>query len=223
MIEEYTIAGFDSMTAVARGYNDSPTEASRPFDKDRCGFVLGEAAAIFCMETLEKALERDAKIYAEVVGGASSSDAYHIAALDPDALGMLRSMKWALESAGLDTEDIDYINAHGTSTEPNDRLETLAIKKLFGEYAYQIPVNSTKSMIGHCMGAAGAVEAVAVIRSLQDQVLHPTINYTTPDPDCDLDYVPNEARDAKIQYAVSNNFGLGGQNASVIFGCMNGA
>jgi 3-oxoacyl-(acyl-carrier-protein) synthase len=218
MMHEYAIAGFDSMTVLAHGYNDQPEKGSRPFERDRSGFVFGEAAAMFAVETLETALKRDAKIYAEVLGGATSSDAYHIASLDPEAEGMMRSMKWALESAHLNAEDIDYINAHGTATPPNDRLETLAIKKVFGEHAYQIPVNSTKSMIGHCMGAAGAVEAVAVIKSLQDQMVHPTINYEIPDPDCDLDYVPNEARQARLQYAMSNNFGLGGQNATVIFG-----
>lgn len=217
-MHEYSLAGFDSMTVLARGFNDAPEKASRPFDKDRCGFVVGEGGALFVLETLEKALARGAKIYAEVLGGASSSDAFHMAAIDPEAQGAVRSMKWALESAGLNPQQIDYINAHGTSTEVNDRSETLAIKKVFGEHAYRIPINSTKSMVGHCMGAAGAVEAVACIMQLQEQIVHPTINYETPDPECDLDYVPNTARDAKLQYILSNNFGMGGQNASVIFG-----
>lgn len=215
---EYAFAGFDSMTVLARGYNDQPEKASRPFDKDRSGFVYGEGAAIFCIETLEKALARNAHIYAEVMGGATSSDAHHMATIDPDAQGFTRCIKWALADAGLDASEIDYVNAHGTATPPNDRLETLAIKKALGERAYEVPVTSTKSMIGHCMGAAGAIEAVACIKTLNDQVVHPTINYETPDPDCDLDYVPNEARQANINYVLSNNFGLGGQNASIIFG-----
>jgi 3-oxoacyl-[acyl-carrier-protein] synthase II len=141
-----------------------------------------------------------------------------VAALDPEAQGMTRCMKWALESAGIDPKQIDYINAHGTATIPNDKLETLGIKKVFGEAAYQIPISSSKSMIGHTMGAAGALEAVACVKTLQEGVIHPTINYANPDPECDLDYVPNEARDAEVNYVLSNNFGLGGQNASVVFG-----
>ncbi len=215
---EYALAGFDSMTVLARGYNDRPEKASRPFDKDRDGFVYGEGAAVFCIETLEKALARDAHIYAEVVGGATSSDAHHMATIDPEAQGFTRCIQWALQDAGLSSHDIDYVNAHGTATPPNDRLETLAIKNALGERAYEIPVNSTKSMIGHCMGAAGAIEAVACIKSIQDQTVHPTLNYEIPDPDCDLDYVPGEARQVNIRYVLSNNFGLGGQNASIIFG-----
>jgi beta-ketoacyl-acyl-carrier-protein synthase II len=217
-MHEYALAGFDSMTVLARDHNDDPTRASRPFDAERGGFVYGEGAAAFVVETLEKAQERGATLYAEVLGGASSSDAFHVAALDPEAQGMTRCMKWALESAHLNPEQIDYINAHGTGTIPNDKLETLGIKKVFGETAYQIPVSSSKSMIGHCMGAAGALEAVACVKTLQEQVIHPTINYENPDPDCDLDYVPNVARDAEVNYVLSNNFGLGGQNASVVFG-----
>jgi 3-oxoacyl-[acyl-carrier-protein] synthase II len=152
-----------------------------------------------------------------VLGHASSADAYHIAALDPEAKGMIRSMRWALEDAHLSAENIGYINAHGTSTPQNDAYETLAIKRLFGEHAYNIPVSSTKSMIGHALGGSGAVEIIATVMSMVDQVLHPTINYETPDPDCDLDYVPNIARDVKnLKYALSNSFGLGGQNASIV-------
>jgi 3-oxoacyl-(acyl-carrier-protein) synthase len=217
-VQDYVIAGFGAMKALATGWNDRPTEGSRPFDRDRNGFVLGEGATIFCLETLEHAEKRGARIYAELLGGASCSDTFHVTSMDPEALGAQHSMKWAIERAGLNLEDIDYINAHGTSTEVNDRLESRAIKLLFGERAYELPVSSTKSMIGHCMGAAGAIEAAACLHMLRDQVVHPTMNYTTPDPDCDLDYVPNQAREVKLKYILSNNFGMGGQNASIVLG-----
>jgi 3-oxoacyl-(acyl-carrier-protein) synthase len=218
MIEDYAIAGFEAMTALVTGYNDRPEAASRPFDADRNGFVFSEGVGVLVLESLENALKRGANILAEVLGHASSSDAYHVAALDPEGKGAQRVMKWALQDAHLDPQDIDYINAHGTSTKANDAIETYAIKRVFGETAYNIPISSTKSMIGHCLGGSGAVEAVATVMSLVDKVLHPTINYETPDPDCDLDYVPNEARDADIKLALSNSFGLGGQNATVVFG-----
>lgn len=216
LIENYSIAGFEAMTALATGFNDRPEAASRPFDADRNGFVFSEGAAIVVLESLEHALKRGATILAEVLGHASSSDAFHVAALDPEGKGAQRSMRWALEDAHVDPSEIEYINAHGTSTKANDAIETYAIKKIFGDRAYRIPISSTKSMIGHCMGGSGAVEAVATIMSLVEQVIHPTINFETPDPDCDLDYVPNEARGAKIQVALSNSFGLGGQNASIV-------
>ncbi len=218
MIYDYGIAGFVSMRGLATGYNDDPTRASRPFDKNRNGFVFGEGAGAFIMETLERAYKRGARIYAEVLGMASSSDAYHVAAPDPDGRGAANAMKWALEDAKMDPELIDYINTHGSSTQANDSIETRAIKQVFGTHAYKLAANSTKSMIGHLLGGAGAVEGIATVMSLFEQVLHPTINYETPDPECDLDYVPNEARDAKLQFAMSNNFGLGGQNASIVLG-----
>jgi beta-ketoacyl-acyl-carrier-protein synthase II len=221
MLQDYAIAGFEAMDALATGYNDNPTAASRPFDKNRSGFVFSEGGAVFVIESLAHALKRGARIYAEVLGHASSSDAYHIAALDPEAKGAMRAMRWALEDAHVNPEDIGYINAHGTSTQANDAMETLAIKKVFGEQAYNLPISSSKSMLGHALGGAGAIELVACVNTLLDQVLHPTINYETPDPDCDLDYVPNVARDVKgLKYILSNSFGLGGQNACIVIGTM---
>ncbi len=218
MIYDYGIAGFISMKGLASGYNDNPTKASRPFDKNRNGFVFGEGCGSLILEPLERAAARGARIYAEVLGMASSSDAYHVAAPEPTGLGARNAMKWALQDAHVDPSDIDYINTHGSSTQANDSIETRAIKDLFGSHAYELCANSTKSMIGHLLGGAGAVEGIATIMSLYTQKLHPTINYETPDPECDLDYVPNEARDVKLQYAMSNSFGLGGQNACVVFG-----
>jgi 3-oxoacyl-[acyl-carrier-protein] synthase II len=219
ILQDYTIAGFTAMTALATEYNDDPARASRPFDANRSGFIMGEGAAVLVLESLAHAVKRGARIYAEVLGYASSSDAYHVAALDPSGDGAVRVMKWALDDAQINPDDLGYINAHGTSTPANDAMETLAIKRVFGEQAYQIPVNSTKSMIGHSFGAAGAIEAIVSVLTLINGVLHPTINYETPDPQCDLDYVPNEARTIKdLKYALSNSFGLGGQNASLILG-----
>jgi beta-ketoacyl-acyl-carrier-protein synthase II len=217
VLQDYAIAGFDAMHALASDYNDNPEAASRPFDANRSGFVFSEGCGIVIIESLAHALKRGARIYAEVLGHASSSDAYHIAALDPEGRGAIRSMRWALENAHLNAEDIQYINAHGTSTKSNDAMETLAIKQVFGEQAYNIPVSSTKSMIGHALAGSGAIEIIACAMSLIEQVLHPTINYETPDPECDLDYVPNVARDVKgLKYILSNSFGLGGQNASIV-------
>ncbi|MCU0476326.1 MAG: beta-ketoacyl-[acyl-carrier-protein] synthase II [Anaerolineae bacterium] len=219
ILQDYTIAGFSAMTALASEYNDDPTRASRPFDKNRSGFVMGEGAGILVIESLAHAIKRGARIYAEILGHASSSDGYHIAALDPTASGATRSIKWALDNAAVNGEDVGYINAHGTSTPQNDAMETTAIKRVIGEAAYNIPVSSTKSMIGHAFGAAGAIEAVVSALSLFYQRIHPTINYETPDPECDLDYVPNEARDVQdLRYVLSNSFGLGGQNASLVLG-----
>lgn len=217
-ITDYAMIGFDLLTVLTRDYNDNPSVASRPFDLERSGFVYSEGGAVLMLESLEHAMQRGARIYAEVKGYAASNDAYHITAMDPEGKGAQKAMRWALQDAHLNPGDIDYINAHGTSTRLNDKIETYAIKRIFGEKAYDTPISSTKSMIGHVMGGAGAVEAVACIMSLQDQVLHPTINYTTPDPDCDLDYVPNEARDAKVDNILSNSFGLGGQNACLVLG-----
>jgi 3-oxoacyl-(acyl-carrier-protein) synthase len=171
---------------------------------------------VLVIEELQHALRRGAHIYAEIIGQASSSDAYHMAAPDPTAEGAVRSMRWALNDAGIDPSEIDYINAHGTSTPANDAGETLGIKKLFGEHAYSVPISSTKSMIGHPMGAAGALEAIVCALTLRDGVIHPTINYENPDPECDLDYVPNEARQAAVRTTLSNSFGLGGQNACLV-------
>jgi 3-oxoacyl-(acyl-carrier-protein) synthase len=217
LIRDFTVAGFGLMRALSTR-NESPETASRPFDRTRDGFVYSEGCGIVVLEQLEHALARGAPIYAEVLGQASSSDAYHVAIPDPDGAGAIRAMKWALRDARVDPGEIEYVNAHGSSTPVNDSVETLAIKKLFGEHAYNIPISSTKSMIGHCMGGAGALEAIATIMTLHTQQIHPTINYHEPDPECDLDYVPNVARDARVRAALSNSFGLGGQNACLVLG-----
>lgn len=217
LIHEAAVAGFAAMRALSLR-NDDPAHASRPFDKDRDGFVLSEGAAVLVIERLDHALARGARIYAELLGYASSSDAYHVAAPDPEAAGAVRAMRWALDDAALPPEAVDYINAHGTGTPVNDYLETLAIKRLFGERAYEIPVSSSKSVLGHAMGGAGAIEAVFCAYALHQGVAPPTWNYETPDPECDLDYVPNAPRPANIQVALSNSFGLGGQNACLLLG-----
>jgi beta-ketoacyl-acyl-carrier-protein synthase II len=216
VIHDFAIGGFCAMRALPTSFNDQPTRASRPFDANREGFVFSEGAGVLILEELEHAIARGAHIYAEVIGHASSGDGYHIAAPDPEAKGPARTMRWALQDAGLSTDDIDYINAHGTSTSLNDLTETHAIKIVFGERAYQIPISSTKSMIGHAMGAAGALEAIACVLTIQHSIIHPTINYENPDPQCDLDYVPNKPREANIEVALSNSFGLGGQNACLV-------
>lgn len=219
VLQDYALAGFEAMQALATGYNDNPEKASRPFDANRSGFVFSEGCGVLVIESLAHALKRGARIYAEILGHASSSDAYHIAALDPEGMGAARSMRWALEDAHVNIEDIQYINAHGTSTQANDAMETLAIKRVFGEQAYNLAISSTKSMLGHALGGSGAIEAIASALSLVDKVIHPTINYETPDPACDLDYVPNEARDVpNLKYVMSNSFGLGGQNATIVLG-----
>ena len=210
-ITNLAVAGFASMTALST--NPDPNSASRPFDKNRDGFVIGEGAGIVVLEDLEHALKRGAKIYAEVVGYGATGDAYHITAPAPEGEGAVRAIQNALKDAGLNTTDIDYINAHGTSTEYNDKFETAAIKTVFGEHAYKLAVSSTKSMTGHLLGAAGAVEAIITALSIRDSMLPPTINYETPDPDCDLDYVPNEARKRDVGAALSISLGFGGHNA----------
>jgi 3-oxoacyl-[acyl-carrier-protein] synthase II len=210
-----TLAGFASMKALSTR-NDEPSKASRPFDKDRDGFVLGEGAGIFVAETLDHAVARNARIYAEVVGYGATADAHHMTAPAPDGDGAVRSMRLALADAGLTPQDVTYINAHGTSTPHNDRLETLAIKTVFGEEAYKTPVVSTKSMIGHLLGAAGSVELQTCVLSLRDGKIHPTVNHDIPDPDCDLDYVPGQAREMKVNAVLSNSFGFGGHNATLI-------
>lgn len=218
LINEAAIAGFSAMRALSIGFNDCPEKASRPFDRDRDGFILSEGAGIVILERLDTAIARGAKIYAEFLGHASSSDAFHVAAPDPDGAGAIRAMKWSLDDAGVNLDDVSYINAHGTSTPVNDATETLAIKKLFGEQAYNIPVTSTKSVTGHAMGGAGAIEAIFCAYALKDGVVPPTWNYETPDPECDLDYVPNNPRQADVKVTLSNSFGLGGQNACLVLG-----
>jgi 3-oxoacyl-[acyl-carrier-protein] synthase II len=211
-----TVGGFNALKALSTR-NDAPEKASRPFDKDRDGFVIGEGAGIVILEELEHALKRGATIYAEVAGYGYNGDAYHITAPSPDGDGAIRCMRMALKDAGMSPGEVDYINAHGTSTDLNDASETIAIKQVFGDYAYKVPISSTKSMIGHLLGAAGAVEAVFSVLSIRDQVCPPTVNYETPDPECDLDYVPNTARQHTIDIALSNSFGFGGTNAVLIF------
>lgn len=208
-------AGFCSMRAMSTR-NDEPTRASRPFEKDRDGFVMGEGAGILVLETLDHALARDAHIYAEVVGYGSTCDAYHITSPAPGGAGAAKAMDIAIKDAGLTPADISYINAHGTSTDANDANETAAIKSLFGENAKKVAISSTKSMTGHLMGAAGAIELIACAKAIEDGIVPPTINYETPDPECDLDYVPNEARKMPVTAAMSNSLGFGGHNATVV-------
>lgn len=215
-ITPMSVAGFASMRALSTR-NDAPKEASRPFDAERDGFVIGEGAGILILEELEFAKNRGAKIYAEIVGYGMSGDAFHVSAPDETGSGAIRVMRRAIKDAGISPEQIGYINAHGTSTPYNDKFETLAIKKVFGEHAYKLAVSSTKSMTGHALGAAGGIEAVISVLSLEKNTLPPTINYEYPDPDCDLDYVPNEPRQAEVEYILSNSFGFGGTNACVIF------
>ena len=215
-ISQLGLAGFAVMRALSTR-NDDPTAASRPFDADRDGFVPAEGAGIVVLESLEHALRRDAQVLAEVIGYAVSSDANHQFQPDDDGAGAARAIRWALEDAGIGPDEVDYINAHGTSTPLNDSSETLAIKRAFGDAAYKVPISSTKSMIGHALGGAGGMEAVASIQTIRTGTIHPTINYTTPDPACDLDYVPNEAREASVRTVLSNSFGFGGQNACLLF------
>jgi 3-oxoacyl-[acyl-carrier-protein] synthase II len=209
------LGGFCNMKALSTR-NDAPEKASRPFDKERDGFLMGEGAGIILLETLEHAQKRNAKIYGELIGYGASDDAYHMTAPDPDAEAGILAMKNAIADAEISADEIDYINAHGTSTEYNDKTETVAIKKVFGERAYKIPVSSTKSMMGHLLGAAGAAEIVATLLCMTHNFIHPTINYQTPDPDCDLDYVPNTAREQKFNCALSNSLGFGGHNGVII-------
>lgn len=214
-LTEMSFAGFTANKALST--NPDPKTASRPFDKDRDGFVMGEGAGIIVLEELEHALARGANIYAEIVGYGATGDAYHITAPAPNGEGGSRAMKMAIERSGLNANEIDYINAHGTSTPYNDKFETLAIKEVFGEHANKLAISSTKSMTGHLLGAAGGVEAIFSILAIKEGILPPTINLQTPDPDCDLDYVPNEARKQEINTALSNSLGFGGHNATIIF------
>ena len=209
------------MLNTALSTNPDPNTASRPFDKERDGFVIGEGAGILILEELNHALNRGANIYAEIVGYGATGDAYHITAPAPEGEGGARAMKMAINDAGIVPDQIDYINAHGTSTAYNDKYETAAIKTVFGHHAYNLAVSSTKSMTGHLLGAAGAVEAIFTSLALKEGILPPTINLVNKDPDCDLDYVPNEARKQSIQYAMSNSLGFGGHNATLVFKNMN--
>lgn len=213
---ELGLAAFSIMKALSTR-NDEPEKASRPFDKERDGFVSGEGAAILVIEELEHARRRGAPILAEFAGYAATSDAYHVVAPCADGEGAARCMLFALEDAGVRPEEVDYINAHGTSTPLNDLSETIAIKRAFGEYAYRIPISSTKSMVGHTLGASGAIESLACVKTIQTGVIHPTINQEVPDPECDLDYVPNVARKADVRVVLKNSFGFGGQNACLVF------
>jgi 3-oxoacyl-[acyl-carrier-protein] synthase II len=215
-ITPMSLGGFAALRALSTR-NDNPSGASRPFDRDRDGFIIGEGAGILILEELEFARRRDARIYAELVGYGTSADAYHITAPSEDGDGGVRVMKKAIKKAGIRPEEVDYINAHGTSTPYNDRLETMAIKKCFGEHAYKIAVSSTKSMTGHLLGGAGGLEAGISALAVHNQVAPPTINLENPDPECDLDYVPHTGREMPIQYALSNSFGFGGTNASLLF------
>lgn len=216
VIAPLCVAGFSNCKALS-SRNDEPERASRPFDKERDGFVMGEGAAVLILEVLEHALDRGATILAEVIGYGMSADAYHVTAPAPEGEGAVQSMHLALQDAGLPPEAVDYINAHGTSTPYNDANETLAIKRVFGDHAYRIGVSSIKSMIGHTLGAAGAIEAAATVLSLRHGIVPPTINYEFPDPGCDLDYVPNKAREVAVQIALNNSFGFGGTNATTVF------
>lgn len=209
------VGGFCALKALSRR-NNEPERASRPFERDRDGFVMAEGAGIVVLESLSSALKRNAKIYAEICGYGMSGDAYHITAPDPSADGALRAMAVSLKDAKLQPKDVSYVNAHGTSTLLNDRIETLAIKKLFTEYAKKVAVSSTKSMTGHLLGAAGGIEFVACVLAIKNSIIPPTINYENPDPECDLDYVPNQARAVKVEVAMSNSLGFGGHNATLV-------
>ncbi len=213
---ELGLASFSVMRVLSTRDCD-PKEASRPFDAKRDGFVSSEGAAVFVLEDLEHAQARDAPILAELIGFAASADAYHMVVPCPDGEGAARCMRWALEDAGIGPQEIDYVNAHGTSTPLNDTSETAAIKTALGDHAYQVPISSTKSMIGHALGASGALESVASIKTIETGIIHPTINYEYPDPECDLDYVPNETRRADVRTVLKNSFGFGGQNACLVF------
>ena len=215
MIHPFGVTGFNLLTALST-HNDDPQGASRPFDADRDGFVLGEGSAMVILEELEHAKKRGARIYGEIIGYGSTSDAFRVTDSHPEGRGAIASVRMALRDAGISPDEVNYINAHGTSTSVNDRVETLVIKSVFGEQAYKIPMSSTKSMTGHLIAAAGATEMIYSLLAIRDNILPPTINYTTPDPDCDLDYIPNKAREAKCDVIASNSFGFGGQNVTLI-------
>src|SRR5699024_10916822 len=208
-------AGFSSAKALS--FSEDPKTASRPFDQNRDGFVMGEGAGVLVLETLETALERGAHIYGEIVGYGATGDAYHITAPAEDGEGAARAMQQALEDAELQPNDVDYINAHGTSTNLNDKYETMAVKTVFGEYAHELSMSSTKSMTGHLLGASGGIESIISVKAIEQDIMPPTMNYETKDPECDLDYIPNKAREKKLNVVLSNSFGFGGHNVSLAF------
>ena len=214
-LSNMAFAGFSSAKALS--FNEDPKTASRPFDKNRDGFVMGEGAGVLVLETLETALERGAHIYGEIVGYGSTGDAYHITAPAEDGEGAARAMQQALEDAQLDPSEVDYINAHGTSTNLNDKYETMAVKTVFGEYAHKLSMSSTKSMTGHLLGASGGIESIISVKAIEDNIMPPTMNYETEDPECDLDYVPNQAREKNLNVVLRNSFGFGGHNVSLAF------
>ncbi len=217
MIHPFGVTGFNLLTALSTN-NDDPAGASRPFDRLRDGFVLGEGAAMVVLEEYERACRRGAPIFGEVLGYGSTADAYRITDIHPEGRGAIACMRMAIEDAGVNPEDVDYVNAHGTSTTVNDRVETRSCKEVFGENAINVPISSTKSMMGHLIAAAGATEMIVCLKAIHDNVLPPTINYENPDPDCDLDYVPNESREAQCDVALNNSFGFGGQNITLVVG-----
>ncbi len=217
MIHPFGVTGFNLLTALSTN-NDDPAGASRPFDRLRDGFVLGEGAAMVVLEEYERARRRGAPIFGEVLGYGSTADAYRITDIHPEGRGAIACMRMAIEDAGVNPEDVDYVNAHGTSTTVNDRVETRSCKEVFGENAINVPISSTKSMMGHLIAAAGATEMIVCLKAIHDNVLPPTINYENPDPDCDLDYVPNESREAQCDVALNNSFGFGGQNITLVVG-----
>ncbi len=221
MIHPFGVTGFNLLTALSTR-NDEPTRASRPFDRLRDGFVLGEGAGMVILEELERAKSRGAHIFGEILGYGSTADAYRITDIHPEGRGAVSCMKIAMEDASISTEQIDYVNAHGTSTTVNDKVETLACKKVFGERAANVPISSTKSMMGHLIAAAGATEAIVCLMAIRDSLLPPTINYENPDPDCDLDYIANQARPQRCEIALNNSFGFGGQNITLVLGRFNG-
>jgi 3-oxoacyl-[acyl-carrier-protein] synthase II len=214
MIHPFGVTGFNLLTALSES-NDEPTKASRPFDRLRNGFVLGEGSAMVILEELEAAKARGVNIYGEIAGYGTTADAYRITDIPPDGHGGIAAMRMSIADAGLKPSDIQYVNAHGTSTTVNDKVESKACRDVFGEHAAKIPVSSTKSMMGHLIAAAGVTEMIVCLLAMRDSVLPPTINYENPDPECDLDYVPNQAREAEIQYALNNSFGFGGQNVTL--------
>jgi 3-oxoacyl-[acyl-carrier-protein] synthase II len=216
MIHPLGVTGFNLLTAISTEHKDEPWRASRPFDKDRAGFVLGEGSTIMMLETLDHAKARGAKIWAELTGFGSSADAYRMTDIHPEGRGPSAAMRLALADAGVRPEEIDYISAHGTGTTENDKVETLSVKLVFGAHAYKVPMSSVKSTLGHLIAAAGATELMTCIMAIRDQILPPTMNLETPDPECDLDYVPNAARKAKVEVCLSNSFGFGGQNDSLV-------
>jgi 3-oxoacyl-[acyl-carrier-protein] synthase II len=216
MIHPLGVTGFNLLTAISTEPKAEPWRASRPFDRDRAGFVLGEGSTVMVLEELEHARARGAKVWAEVVGFGSSADAYRMTDIHPEGRGPAAAMQMALDDAGIRPGDVDYISAHGTGTQENDRVETMAVKRVFGDAAYRVPVSSVKSELGHLIAAAGATELMTCVLAIRDQVLPPTINLDTPDPECDLDYVPHQAREAGVEVCLSNSFGFGGQNDSLV-------